>query len=66
MGYLKSANILKVILNHITLGSHMEGDVRPSWCIEGGKSWVQDIKMAQTGGACPQGFREQQLLQVVF
>lgn len=38
MRFLKSANFLKVILNHITLGGHMEGDSRPSWYIKENKS----------------------------
>lgn len=36
--FLKSANFLKVILNHITLGGHMEGDSRLSWYIKEKKS----------------------------
>lgn len=66
VGYLKSANFLKVILNHIALGIHVEGDGRPFWCTEGGKRQRESIKMAHMGGACHQGFREEQLMQVVL
>lgn len=46
--FLTSANFLKVILNHITLGGHMEGDSRPSWCIKEKRSgkMVQRVLLA--------------------
>lgn len=61
MRFLKSANFLKVILNHIILGGHMEGDSRPSWCIQ-----EKEAARWFNGRCLPPRLEEEQLLQVVL
>lgn len=69
MGFLKSANFLKVILNLRTLGSHMEENGRPPSCIKEKKKLGQgNSKMAQwlVLAIRAYGLREEQPQEVVF